>query len=91
LALGVGVDVGRAYVGNVGAGEVKDFTAIGDVVNTASRLQAAAGAGQLVLSERLYGRLTERPVRATATSLSLRGKEEGQAARVLDLAVPTGA
>ena len=46
LEIGVGLDYGRAYVGNVGAGEVKDFTAIGDVVNTASRLQSVAGAGQ---------------------------------------------
>lgn len=41
LQLGVGLDIGRAYVGNVGAGEVKDFTAIGDVVNTAARLESA--------------------------------------------------
>ena len=38
LRLGIGLDVGRAYVGNVGSGEVKDFTALGDVVNTAARL-----------------------------------------------------
>ena len=36
LRLGVGLDVGQAYVGNVGSGEVKDFTALGDVVNTAA-------------------------------------------------------
>ena len=29
LPIGVGIDIGRAYVGNVGAGEVKDFTALG--------------------------------------------------------------
>src|SRR5581483_8798291 len=34
LRLGIGVDVGRAYVGNVGSCDVKDFTALGDVVNT---------------------------------------------------------
>ncbi len=35
LPVGVGLTYGMARVGNVGAGEVKDFTAIGDVVNTA--------------------------------------------------------
>lgn len=85
LALGVGIDAGRAYVGNVGAGSVKDFTALGDVVNTAARLQSAARAGQIVLSERLCGRLAERPAGARAVALELKGKAEPQAAHVLDL------
>jgi adenylate cyclase len=89
LQLGVGLDVGRAYVGNVGAGEVKDFTAVGDVVNTAARLQSAAGGGQIVLSERLFERLASRPGNATATTLGLRGKQDAEPARVIDLGVAT--
>ena len=89
LQLGVGLDIGRAYVGNVGAGEVKDFTAIGDVVNTAARLQSAAGSGQIVLSERLFERLASRPGNATATTLGLRGKQDAEPARVIDLAGAT--
>jgi adenylate cyclase len=85
LSLGVGLDVGRAYVGNVGAGEVKDFTAVGDVINTASRLQSSAGSGQIVLSERLFGRLANRPTNAIATSLELKGKHDAEPARVIDL------
>jgi len=84
LRLGVGLDVGRAYVGNVGSGEVKDFTALGDVVNTAARLQSAAEAGQLVMSERLFARLPEAPAGAAAASLELKGKSESEPARVLD-------
>jgi adenylate cyclase len=91
LRLGVGLDVGRAYVGNVGAGEVKDFTAVGDVVNTAARLQGSADAGQIVMSERLFGRLSEGPREALATTLTLKGKREGEPARVIDLAAtPVG-
>jgi adenylate cyclase len=85
LPLGVGVDVGRAYVGNVGAGDVKDFTALGDVVNTASRLQSCAGAGQVVISERLFDRLATRPPNAIATSLALKGKQDPEPARVIDM------
>jgi adenylate cyclase len=85
LPLGVGVDVGRAYVGNVGAGDVKDFTALGDVVNTAARLQSSAAAGQIVVSERLFGRLSAAVPRATPTSLALRGKAEPEPARVIDV------
>jgi adenylate cyclase len=85
LPLGVGVDVGRAYVGNVGAGDVKDFTALGDVVNTAARVQSSAAAGQIVLSERMFGRLATDVPGATATSLVLKGKEDAEPARVIDL------
>jgi adenylate cyclase len=85
LRLGVGIDVGPAYVGNVGSGEVKDFTALGDVVNTASRLQSSAGAGQIVISERLFGRLSQGPVDAISTSLELKGKRETEPVRVIDL------
>ena len=85
LALGVGIDVGEAYVGNVGSGEVKDFTALGDVVNTASRLQSAAKAGQVVMSERLFGRLMKPPPDATPATLELKGKSEPEQARVLDV------
>jgi adenylate cyclase len=48
IELGVAVNAGVAYVGNVG-GAVVDFTALGDPVNVASRLQRCAEAGQLVV------------------------------------------
>jgi adenylate cyclase len=85
LPLGVGLDVGRAYVGNVGAGEVKDFTALGDVVNTAARLQSSARTGQIILSERLFDRLATRPAGAIATTLDLKGKQDAGPVRVIDL------
>jgi adenylate cyclase len=90
LPLGVGVDVGRAYVGNVGAGDVKDFTALGDVINTAARLQSSAAAGQIILSERLFDRLDTRAPEARATSLTLKGKQAPEPARVIDLGVAPG-
>src|SRR4051812_18707279 len=85
LRLGVGLDVGRAFVGNVGSGEVKDFTALGDVVNTAARLQSAAEAGQVVISERLCGRLSTGLAGASVTSLELKGKSEPEPVRVVDV------
>ena len=88
LRLGVGLDVGRAYVGNVGSGEVKDFTALGDVVNTAARLQSSAEAGQVVLSERLFARLPETGRTARAASLALKGKRDEEPVRVIDISRP---
>jgi adenylate cyclase len=55
VEVGVGIDFGEAYVGNIGQRDVYDFTAIGDVVNTASRLQGEAAGGQIVIAERALG------------------------------------
>lgn len=85
LELGIGLDVGAAFVGNVGSGEVKDFTALGDVVNTAARLQSSAQAGQIVIAERLYARLSAPPLEARAVTLTLRGKSEKTRAYVLNV------
>lgn len=84
LSLGVGIDLGQAFVGNVGSGAVKDFTALGDVVNTASRLQSAAAGGQIVMSQRLYDRLAHPPADAVPVELELKGKQEVEPARILD-------
>jgi adenylate cyclase len=48
--VGVGIASGEQFVGNVGGGGYKDFTALGDVTNTAARLTAQAAAGELVAS-----------------------------------------
>jgi len=88
LPLGVGLDCGNAYVGNVGSGDVKDFTALGDVVNTAARLQSQAKPGQIVMSERVYGVVSERFPDAAEVSLELKGKSGPVAARVVDPGAP---
>jgi adenylate cyclase len=85
LRLGVGLDVGRAFVGNVGSGDVKDFTALGDVVNTAARLQGRAEAGQVVMSERLFDRLSDPRIDASARDMELTGKSESEQVRVIEL------
>jgi adenylate cyclase len=78
LELGVGLDYGPAFVGNVGSGEVKDFTAIGDVVNTAARLQSAAASGEIVASRRVVDAVASDALEGEARSLSLKGKAEAQ-------------
>jgi adenylate cyclase len=51
IPVGAGVHTGEAYVGTTGpVGAPTDFTAIGDVANTAARLASAAAAGELLLS-----------------------------------------
>ena len=48
--LRAGVNTGSAAVGYVGAEQQRNFAVIGDTTNTASRLQAAAGPGEVVIS-----------------------------------------
>lgn len=54
LGLGIGVNSGSATVGNIGSEKVMDYTAIGDAVNIAKRLQEVAHAGEVLISEATY-------------------------------------
>ena len=78
-------------MGNVGSGEVKDFTAIGDVVNTASRLQGQAAAGQIVMSRRVYEEAQPGARARSIGPLELKGKAELVEAFVIDLSSPAPA
>ena len=85
VALGGAVHSGMTYVGNVGS-EVVDFTALGDTVNTASRLASSAAAGEVLLSETVYAKVAEHFPNLEKRSLMLRGKEASTDARILGVA-----
>ena len=50
IPVGAGVHTGRSFVGAVGEGDVHDFTALGDTVNTAARLTDVAEVGEILIS-----------------------------------------
>jgi adenylate cyclase len=78
VEMGIGLDVGEAFVGNIGQRALYDFTAVGDVVNTASRLQGEARGGEIVLSDRVARGLAIPP--GARVELTLKGKREPQIA-----------
>ena len=57
----VGINSGTMVSGNIGSEQLRrlDYTVIGDVVNTAQRLQAVAEEGQIVISDLSYGQISE--------------------------------
>lgn len=60
LSFGVGIHVGDALLGLVGSHQRLDYTAVGECVNIAKRLQEGASAGQILVSEALAEQVTDR-------------------------------
>jgi adenylate cyclase len=88
IPVGVGVHTGTAFVGAVGKeGGMIDITALGDAVNTAARLAANAGPGEILVSEQAWnasGLGSELgPQGAEARHLQLKGRSEPVEVRVL--------
>ena len=57
----MGINSGEMISGNIGSATLRrlDYTVIGDVVNTAQRLQSVAGPGQIIINEASYEKIKE--------------------------------
>jgi adenylate cyclase len=73
LGVGIGIDAGEVSFGEFGRSH-RDLTAIGTVVNTASRAQAVAVSGQVLVTQAVKDR--SREVDAVARDYVLKGFEE---------------
>ncbi|MFC1741772.1 adenylate/guanylate cyclase domain-containing protein [Nanoarchaeota archaeon] len=76
IAVGIGVHTGEAVVGNIGSKHKIDYTAIGDVVNTASRLEGQTGAGDIVVSKQVFDKVKRSFPRARKEKVHLKGKKK---------------
>lgn len=72
----VGVATGYARVGRLGSADRKDYTAIGDVVNLASRLEALAKPGEVVVDGKAFTQVAEDYPDLTPEELNVRGFSE---------------
>ena len=76
VGFGVGVNCGPAVVGNIGCDFRMDYTAIGDTVNTAARLEANAPRGTVYISEYVYERVKDRITVEEVGEIPLKGKSK---------------
>lgn len=85
LRVGAGIASGAAFVGNVGGDTVTDYTVLGDTVNVAARLQGAAAAGEILVTEETYRHVESEFPNAPRRELELKGKSNSVHARVIAL------
>jgi len=89
VSFGIGVHCGNAVVGNIGASVRMDYTAIGDTVNTAARLESNAKAGQILISRAVADALEGRILTTSlGDSIKLKGKSDGFEILTLDGLAP---
>jgi PAS domain S-box-containing protein len=76
LAFGVGLHYGDAILGLIGTEKRLEYTAIGDSVNTAKRIQENSGRGQIVISQAAYERVQGEVEVAPLEPMQVKGKRE---------------
>ena len=72
LGVGIGIHTGTCNIGEVG-NSYRDFTAIGSIVNLASRLQGAAAAGEILITEDVYKNVEGDLAGMQSKTLTLKG------------------
>jgi adenylate cyclase len=75
LMMGIGIHTGEAALGLVGTEKRMEYTAIGDSVNIAKRLQENALPGQILISDRLYRLVKEDVAVKRLATAQLKGKQ----------------
>ncbi len=76
VAFGIGINYGTAVVGNIGATFRMEYTAIGDSVNTAQRLESNAKPGQILISESVYKEVKDYIKVTPIGAIPLKGKSQ---------------
>ena len=77
LAVRIAINSGLVMAGDIGSPKRREYTVLGDVVNTASRLQSqVAGAGEIVISRATYDQIRDHLTARSRGPITLRGRSE---------------
>ncbi len=74
IQVGYGINTGEAIVGNIGSERRMEYTAIGDMVNTASRVEGETEGGQIFITEETFQELGNKVKVNKLKQVSLKGK-----------------
>lgn len=74
LSFGIGIHLGQAVVGNIGTPQQMNYTAIGDTINLAKRLEENADGGQILLSQAAYNNVQSHVTVKDLGQLAVKGR-----------------
>ncbi len=74
ISVGIGINYGEVFVGNIGSHRRLEYTVIGDPVNVAQRLTAQAGPNEILISEALRRVVGERFTVEHLPAMALKGR-----------------